>query len=498
MVVDSIYDRAQTTPRKIALVCNGQPVSYQRFARGIESVRQAMKAHGLPPGSTAIVAIEGLLDGWTMVLALRSLGLRTVAVSDLDEAPALGLEQVSCVVTDPHKAGHSHFIAGSWPRARLIRVPATIYHALPDGPSPHKPIAAVAPGGHLLYTSGTTGTYKTLLQDAAHEDERNARRAASYGLGVDSAWYVGFLGLWTAVGYKMPMAVWQQGGCVVFDQRPTWAQEFLRRAPCDTVLTPQMVKELLDVVAREPGKRGPGFWRLYVTAGFLSGRQAREVLAQLTTALGITYGATELATPVLESMVTSLDDLHWLAPASGRVVEIVDERGAVCAEGEEGLLRVKLTPLDSSAYQGDSDASHKVFRLGYFYPGDMAVRRADGRIRVLGRSADVLNLQGRKVAAAPVEQAIQDWLGVQDVCIFSGICADGEDEVVVALETDKQLSAEQLDALRRQLAGFERVRLILSAQFPRTATGTNKVNRKALRRQLFARGQDSQRPEHEA
>lgn len=495
MVIDSIYGWAQTAPSKTALVWNGQPVSYLRFARGIEAVRHAMAAHDLPAGSTAIVAIQGLLDGWTTVLALRSLGLLTVAVSDLDEALGLGLEQVSCVVTDPHKAGQSRFMADGWPRARLIRVPVTIYSALSDGPAPHKTVASAAVGAHLLYTSGTTGTYKLLLQDGAHEAERNAGRAASYGLDGDSTWYVGYLGLWTAVGYKMPLAVWQQGGCVVFDQRPTWAREFLRSAPCDTVLIPQMVKELLEVVAQEPGERGPGFWRLYVTAGFLPGNQASEVLARLTTALGITYGSTELATPALESRVSSLQDLHWLAPAAGRVVEIVDEQGALCADDVEGQLRIKLTPLDCRAYLNDAEASRKVFRMGYFYPGDMAVRRADGRVRVLGRSADVLNLQGRKISVAPVEQALQDWLGVTAVCIFSGICADGQDEVVVVLETSRQPSAEQFDALRRQLAGFDRVRLVLRAEFPRTTTGTSKVNRKALRRQVFALESTSTTPE---
>lgn len=481
MVIDSIYRWAREAPARPALVWNGQAVSYARFARGIAAVRQAMGSHGLPAGSTAVVAIRSLLDGWTTVLALRSLGLRTVAFMNLDDAPALGLSRVSCVVTDPHKARESRFMAEHWPGARLIRVPATIYDALGDGPAPPPLPEGTPVGDHVLYTSGTTGQYKLLLKDAAREDARAAQRAASYGMREGMPWFVGYLGLWTAVGYKMPLAVWHLGGHVVLDQREDWARAFLNR-PCDALLIPEMVSALLR---HAPAHAAAGDWQLWVTAGFLPSAQAQEVRDRLTRRLGISYGSTELCAPLLQGWVQDVGQMHWLVPAADRELEIVDEQGQPCAEGVEGQLRVRLKDLDASGYVNDAEASRKVFRMGYFYPGDMAVRRGDGCIRVLGRSADVLNLQGRKVAVAPVEQAIQDWLGVSSVCLFSGIDAQGQDEVVVALEAAQEPSAEQMDALRRQLAGFGCIRFVVRPAFPRTATGTSKVNRKSLRRALF-------------
>ena len=102
--------------------------------------------------------------------------------------------------------------------------------------------------------------------------------------------------------------------------------------------------------------------------------------------------------------------------AAGRKVQIVDEEGRDCSPGQEGDLRVLVRETDVTSYLDDEAASAKFFRDGYFYPGDIAVGRSDGRIRILGRAADVLNLQGQKIAVAPLEQRVQEFLGVSTVC----------------------------------------------------------------------------------
>lgn len=481
MLIEHLGTWASQAPDRTALIWNGQAISYSRFARGIDAVRKAVAPMGLVPGSTAVVAIHNLRDAWTVVLALRSLGLNTVAVMSLDGAVDLGLSQVSCVVTDPSKAQHGAAVGEAWPQARHIQVRADLYSEVSEGPAPGAMPQAVEMGGHLLYTSGTTGQYKLLFQASQGEMARGTLRAACYGVREAAPWFVGHLGLWTAVGYKMPIAAWCVGACVVFDQRVSWPQHFLQH-PCDTLLVPAMLSELLE---QTPLVQRLGDWQLWVTAGFLSSAQAQEVLTRLTPRLAISYGSTELAGAALTTWVSDLAQMHWLSPHPGREVEVVDEAGELCAEGVEGHLRVRLSPHDATAYLHDAASSEKVFKQGCFYPGDMAVRRADGCVRVLGRNADVLNVQGRKMAVAPVEQAIQDLLGVSQVCVFNGIDAQGLDEVLVVWEGVKEPSQAMQAELRRQLAAFERVRFLMHPLFPRTRTGTNKVDRRALRLAIF-------------
>src|SRR5262249_54237625 len=141
--------------------------------------------------------------------------------------------------------------------------------------------------------------------------------------------------------------------------------------------------------------------------------------------------------------------------------------------------------LDCTSYLDDEETSATVFRYGFFYPGDMALRRSDGRIRILGRVDDVLNVQGKKYPVAPIEQVIQQELGVDEVCVFSGLNAAGNEELAVAIESSRQLSRSELEAVTRQCAPFELIRVTVFKEFPREETGTRKTRRSVLRKLVF-------------
>ena len=154
--------------------------------------------------------------------------------------------------------------------------------------------------------------------------------------------------------------------------------------------------------------------------------------------------------------------------------------------GPEGDLRIRTTELDWQSYLDDEEATSKVFRDGFLYPGDRAVRRADGRIRIVGRIADVLNFQGDKIAAGPLEQWIRQSLGVDEVCVFSGLNAAGQNELVIAIETDSEPAKEKLNSISGEFGEFDKVRFSVLREFPRTEAGTRKVRRAALRRLVFS------------
>ena len=165
----------------------------------------------------------------------------------------------------------------------------------------------------------------------------------------------------------------------------------------------------------------------------------------------------------------------------------MDDRGVECPIGEEGELRIELLALDAHAYLDDEETTSRVFRDGFFHPGDLAVRRPDGRIRILGRVSDVLVVRGTKFAVAPVEQEIRAFLGVDEVCVFSGLADDGRDEVVIAVKTERKINDAEQAALRRRFAVFDRVRFAAMPDFPRSEGGFRKTRREALRKLVFGR-----------
>src|SRR5262249_16017030 len=225
---------------------------------------------------------------------------------------------------------------------------------------------------------------------------------------------------------------------------------------------------------------------LQVTSGFLPMDLANTALRHLAKSIGISYGSTELSTPALLSRSSvGGEELYWLAPVDDRKVRIVYENGDDCRPGTEGELRMQLWGSDCGSYRDDEETSAKIFRDGFFCPGDMAVSRTDGRVRVLGRAVDVLQLRGNKHAAAPYELTIQRALMIDEVCLFSGLNHAGEEELVVAIESDRALPQSSVDQIARTLPAFERIRIAYVKEFPRVTTGTGKIARTVLRNWVF-------------
>jgi acyl-CoA synthetase (AMP-forming)/AMP-acid ligase II len=116
--------------------------------------------------------------------------------------------------------------------------------------------------------------------------------------------------------------------------------------------------------------------------------------------------------------IEQADDLLWYRIDPSREVQVVDESGEVLPPGQEGLVRMRI----DDGLDGDLDdpiATHEFFRDGYFYPGDFGEFGQDGRLALRGRMSDVVNVLGFKIATGAIEQALQDRLQAEGVCILS-------------------------------------------------------------------------------
>lgn len=481
MSAESIVSWARKQPEANAVIHNGVAVSYAEFSGAIETTRRYLETQALPEAQTAIVIVENLLDSWTVVFALQALGLTTVCAKSIEFAQTLGIKGAPIVVSTVRDLSQQAAGVKSHPQTRIIQVPNPSYTPSNPGGTP-----AFRQGGHILYTSGTTGNYKKLFL-SGHLQSLRDKEIAKRNLYSPGKMYHGInFGLWTAAGYKVPQSVWDAGACVILDQRSDWPRFFKGAGNTRSVMIPDMVEQFLSSLDESPAPSPLMEFGLVVGAGFISHKSAERILTRLTKNLENQYGSTEINLGMLNSKVTNLEDLHWLAPTGDRIVEIVDESGVICPTGKEGMLRIRLTELDCSCYMDDPEATRKAFRDGCFYPGDMAVERADGRIRILGRSTDVMNLKGQKIAVAPMEHKIQAILGVSAVCLFSGLNDAGEEEVIIALESQQPPEKSALMNLGHEFAQFEQVRFAHLQRFPRTSTGTSKIDRIALRKLIFA------------
>jgi len=478
--VDRIYQWARECPDKVALIADGKAVTYYEFACAIDDRVETYAAQHLPVGGTVFVPGADRLESWVHILALRQLGLSPltpmpwILLSDLD------IGQPDVVLTFSRyayfKARIKHLFSGR----TVARVPGHRV-ARPAKHLPLTPRSGPKFGDMLLLSSGTTGRYKVLVLPGGDIVQTHESVASTYRLTYDTVFNFHGVGPWTGMGGRVLPSVWACGGTVVLDTAKDCFSRIFQHGTNTTFFVPTDVQKVVD----SPPPRESCL--IFVGGGFLSERNAQTLksLPGCTTVFG--FGATEASGLLMQKELQhgQDDSQHWFAPLPGRNIEVVDEQGLRCADGVEGILRLQTRRGDCTGYLGERQTTARVYADGYIYPGDLATRRADGAICIHGRSADVVILRSQKISATVIESTVRSALGVETACAFSGLGANGEEELCIALELPQLPLPEVLAKLERDLPAFEAVRWVCLPTFPRTDTGLNKIRRNALRTLLY-------------
>jgi acyl-coenzyme A synthetase/AMP-(fatty) acid ligase len=476
-VTDLVFDWAQRLPDKAAIVHEGRPLSYGALAHRIAQARSLFVRHGLTGAGVVAVAVANLQAFWILSLALRSLGVTTIAPRPGLPLEDLGLPDIRGVVSSPVE--RSATLDAACAAAGLPLLYAAIEAEAPFWPT--QPAAAEATGGHILLTSGTTGLQKKVLMQPSFEPAYIRHRRGVMGISRDSVGVLFDFAAWTGAGYKGVVSSLTAGATVVIDQRPMRQAPLLYPGVTYAVIVPTMVGELLacppDALPPNPALQ------IQVAAGALTLREVEALKARITPDLVNSFGSTETR-PVAFTPMATAEDQRWHRLVPDRGVQVVDELDRPLPAGQIGRLRVTTTD-GPTGYLHDETATRAFFKDGYFYPGDLAVIRADGRMALHGRVTDVINLKGRKILPAPIEERLREILAVSGVCLFSMQNPAGEEEIHVVLETQTPLDLARLqEGLSRELTGFSGAHVHYVPALARNAMG--KVVRLAAREQALA------------
>jgi acyl-coenzyme A synthetase/AMP-(fatty) acid ligase len=142
-------------------------------------------------------------------------------------------------------------------------------------------------------------------------------------------------------------------------------------------------------------------------------------------------------------------------------------------------------PSVALGYWQRPDADREAFRDGWFSPGDLFQRAADGRWTLRGRDDDMLKISGQWVSVLEVEQGLAAACGpsVQELAAVGFRNADGLSSIAVfavaaagqeeAAQGSMQMAVDALPKLKRP----REVRWV--GELPKTATG--KLQRRRLR-----------------
>ena len=479
MIADDIAFHAEERPHAVALINNGREITYAKFSRDIGRFTRALRDFGLPPGSSAAIACDDLYVHWLLLLAFEQLGVVTASFFVGREPGAYLplLARDDLVLSDRDVPGakvkRHHPITKRWLRG-IFALPARAQEEPAQG-SPDDPV-------RILSTSGTTGSYERLLLSRRMHDARVNRWIWCYGL-TNRCRYLVVMPFAVGGVYSHATACLRSGGTVVWEGGLLPEQALSAHGITHVTLLPIQLRQVLDRLPQDFVK--PQNLTISCFGAAISKTLRDRATARLASEICDMYGANEVAFMCSRRHGETGFGTVW----PGVRVEVVDENGRPVPRGETGRIRVKTESM-FAGYLDDPEATRRMVRDGWFYPGDLGILRGPRQLEVVTRQDDLLNIGGLKVPPATIEDQVRKKLPVRDVGVCSIRNADGIEEVWVAVSAEADSADKDLVARVKEAFGHGEnadIHVIALARIPRNAAG--KIQRHLLKEAVMREAQ---------
>jgi acyl-CoA synthetase (AMP-forming)/AMP-acid ligase II len=436
-IVEPIFAQCRNKPAELALCAPGTElnmVSYARLGRCVNNVCHRIISLGLPSRSRVAVFIDDPIFHAIVLIALTRLGIVTISGRDRNFSWRFAVDAV--ISNRPFR----------YPAERIILVDPDWLKGDDQAPENEHLFRATADEiCRIFLTSGTIGEEKGVAVTHRMIAARIDRQNLFFGPQAPfcSRTYLD-LSLTTSLGFQVLLATLWRGGALVMTGD---AEATIKALPIYNVQnmigSPQSLLNFVEAIKRRPE------YRSRLEAVFSSGSGMPKALlqrvrAQLCSNLTTGYDSTEAA------MVASMP-AHFLPGIDGAVglvlpgvnVEIVDEDGRALRTGDEGILRIK-SEYGVKGYLEDPEETARVFRGGWFYPGDLGYLSKDNTLIISGRATSVLKLGGKKINPERIEEIVASHANVMQCGILSVATEAGVDELCALVVPRSYLDAEVL------------------------------------------------------
>jgi fatty-acyl-CoA synthase len=204
-------------------------------------------------------------------------------------------------------------------------------------------------------------------------------------------------------------------------------------------------------------------------------------------AVTICYGMTE--TSPVSTQTGADDDVEHRTGTVGRVhphveVKVVDpDTGRAVARGEPGELCTRGYSVMLGYWDEPDKTAAAIDTAGWMHTGDLATMDADGYVKIVGRSKDMIIRGGENVYPREVEEFLYTHPGIADVQVV-GVPDARYGEEIAAFVIARAGADVGLESVREFCAGriahFKVPRYVIAVgEFPMTVTG--KVQKYKLR-----------------
>ncbi|MCY4086651.1 MAG: AMP-binding protein [Actinomycetia bacterium] len=506
---------AARQPAKIALVAvdehgeNRREYTFRDLSRAANCVANALEAMGTGPGERAFVMLPRIPEWYELLLGMFKAGVvpmpATVLCTPRDIANRIGRAEAALAITDEDGVEKVLAVLDDCPTLRHLIVVgerldvrfltyAELVEAAVETSPPARPTSRDDPL-LLYYTSGTVAAPKIVLHTHASLGAGHEITARFWQdlTADDLHWTFSDTG-WAKAAWGKLFGQWRLGASVfLWDQRGRLDPEDVLRVAATSGITtfcapPTLYRALIQLDLAAVDLSGI---RHAVAAGEPLNPEVIRVWKEAT---GRTiydgYGQTETVNLIANYRCLPVRPGSMGKPTPGHEVDIVDDDGAPLPAGDEGHIAVATEPERPTGimaeYWRDPEASAAVFRDGWYYTGDRAVKDEDGYFWFLSRSDDVIISASYRIGPFEVESALVEHPAVAE----SAVVAKPDHQrtsivkafVVLAAgrEGSAALAAELQDHVKGVTAPYKYPREIeFVDELPKTISG--KIRRSELR-----------------
>ena len=509
--------QARLKPGRLAARDLERSITYAGWNTRACRLANALLGLGLIRGDRVAVLAYNRLEWAEIYAAVAKAGLIAVPINFRLTAPEVQFILEDCaiaaILVEDRLAGVIDEIRDALPlpAGRFVLIGGIAgkpgyrdFESLIDAASEREPEPGATPEDTwcLMYTSGTTGRPKGAIRDHRSSAMIALMTQVELGLGrrdcallVMPMCHANSLYFFTAFLYC--------GAAIAIYSRPSFdpalcLAAFGETGATFTSLVPTQYNLLLDVPAAERG--GAGFERvekLMVSSAPARVDTKRAVMEMFpNSGLFELYGSTEAAWATMLHPEEQFDKLGTVGRevVGCAPIRLLDDDGNEVPDGEPGELD-SSGPYNFQGYWNNPKKTAEAFRGEYLSVGDIALRDADGYIKLIDRKNNLIISGGENIYPSEVEQVLAAHPAVGDVAVIGRPDDKWGESVQAAIvcRADGEVDGGELIAwARERLAGFKVPREIVflgADELPRTATG--KIQHRVLRERLASRRGES-------
>lgn len=508
---------AASRPRNLALVCEGERLTYGQLRERVVAAAYGLAARGIGKGDRVATLLPPGVPFVVLFFALARLGGVVVPLNPQsrprllrhilgDCQPRLLVAEREALPRDTLAFLEGSEAAGLLPEGILWAGPEVeVLWAEPGEP----PQVDVAPTDLLciLYTSGTTGmpkgtlhTHRSLIAPVVaslrvrrawlHRPSpktipRMAKALARYGERLLRAAgrpqvFLTSIGPFAIAGLEVMLQALLMGDALIW-QRRFHPRETLQTIQDEKVTILVAVPTALAVLLRMEDLDRYDLSSLLICgtgSAPCPAELARQVRRRFGCAMHIGFGTTELGGGIA---VTELDDPDEAQvetvgrPMPGIEVRIVDEENRPLLPGQVGELVCRSEGLMAGYLNAPDQTAEVIDEEGWYHTGDLATMDERGYIRIVGRKKDLIIRGGQNVYPAEIEEYLVGHPAVREAAVVGVPGELGREEIwaFVIPEPSANLTEREVIAYCREaLEAYkipDQVRFV--EDFPRSALG---------------------------